>query len=86
MWLLLERKGDEVEITKEVVRATSVNQSSIAGAEIMSLLLKRLGDAASIPDEVLRAIPREWDSGEKIEEYIRCEEALLDKAQEESDV
>ena len=39
----------------------------------MRLLLDRLEDAASIPNEILRAIPKYWDSQEKISKYIRNE-------------
>ncbi|KAF2184044.1 hypothetical protein K469DRAFT_751100 [Zopfia rhizophila CBS 207.26] len=71
--LLPDQQRDEVEVTEEVVRAASADQLSIRGAGIMSLLLDRLEDAASIPEEVLRTLPKDWDSKEKIREYIQNE-------------
>jgi tetratricopeptide (TPR) repeat protein len=71
--LLLDQRRDEVEVTEEVLRAASAVELSRRGARLMSLLLDRLEDAATIPHEILRAIPKYWDSQEKISKYIQNE-------------
>ncbi|KAH8879183.1 hypothetical protein GQ53DRAFT_46898 [Thozetella sp. PMI_491] len=53
MTLLLDRKGDQITITEEVVRAAAGNGGS--GKEVMTLLLDRRGDQITITEELMRA-------------------------------
>ncbi|KAK2732923.1 hypothetical protein FQN57_002444, partial [Myotisia sp. PD_48] len=62
MALLLDRRGDQVTITEEVVKAAARNWN---GEEIMTLLLDRRGDQVTITEEVVKAAARNWN-GEKI--------------------
>jgi len=51
MELLLEKRGNEVEITTEVVKAVAVN----GGKEVMELLLEKRGNEVEITTEVVKA-------------------------------
>jgi hypothetical protein len=53
MALLLDRRGDQITITKEVVKAAAGNSQS--GKEVMALLLDRRGDQVAITEEVVKA-------------------------------
>jgi hypothetical protein len=50
---LLDRQGDRIAITEEVVKAAVSNRKN--GKEVMALLLDRQGDQITITEEVLRA-------------------------------
>jgi len=50
--LLLDQRGEEVEITEEVVKAAAGNGSS--GEGVMTLLLNRRGDEVKITEEVVK--------------------------------
>jgi hypothetical protein len=62
--LLLERGGDEIKITEEVVKAAARNERS--GKEVMSLLLEQRGDEIKITEEVVRAAARNGRSGKEV--------------------
>jgi alkylhydroperoxidase family enzyme len=51
MTLLLDRRGDDVRITEEVVKAAAMNSNEA----IMTLLMDRLGDDVQITEEVVKA-------------------------------
>ncbi|KAF5499783.1 hypothetical protein CGCF413_v006068 [Colletotrichum fructicola] len=53
MALLLDKRGDNIQITEEVVKAAAVNEES--GTEIMALLLDKRGDDIQITEEVVKA-------------------------------
>jgi hypothetical protein len=53
MTFLLDRGGDDVKITKEVVKAAAGNPH--CGKDVMTLLLDRLGDDVKITEEVVKA-------------------------------
>ncbi|WYZ34724.1 hypothetical protein EsH8_I_001000 [Colletotrichum jinshuiense] len=55
MALLLDRRGDEIQITEEVVKAAAANEN---GHGIMSLLLDRRGDEIQITEDVIKAAAR----------------------------
>ncbi|KAH1809920.1 hypothetical protein KXX35_007109, partial [Aspergillus fumigatus] len=62
--LLLEKHGDEVMITEEVVKAAAGNEEG--GERVMALLLEKRGGEVMISKEVVRAAAgNEW-SGEKV--------------------
>ena len=56
MTLLLDRRGDDIPITEEVVKAAAGNQES--GNKVMTLLLDRRGDDIPITEEVVKAAAR----------------------------
>ncbi|KAH8199872.1 hypothetical protein TruAng_005988 [Truncatella angustata] len=61
--VLLEKRGDEVEITQDVVVAIAENEQS--GKEIMALLLEKRGDEVKITQDVVVAIvENEWNGKE----------------------
>jgi hypothetical protein len=47
--LLLDRRGDQIQITEDVVKAAASNW--LCGAEVMALLLDRQGDQIQITEE-----------------------------------
>ena len=59
MAVLLGRRGDEVKITKEVVKAAAGNKQN--GKEVMVLLLRQQGDDAKITEEVVVYIAESFD-------------------------
>jgi hypothetical protein len=64
MTLLLDRRGDDVKITDEVVKAAAGNERS--GEEVMTLLLDRRGDDVKITDEVVKAAAGNERSGKEV--------------------
>ncbi|KAK3179011.1 hypothetical protein OEA41_001150 [Lepraria neglecta] len=64
MKLLLDRKGDEVQITEGVVTAAAGNKSR--GGEMMKLLLDRKGDEVQITESVITAAAGNKSSGGEI--------------------
>jgi ankyrin repeat protein len=63
MMLLLDRRGDEIKITDEVVKIAAENWSS---REVMALLLDRRGDEVKITDEVVKAAAGNYRSGREV--------------------
>ncbi|PTB43001.1 hypothetical protein M441DRAFT_45014 [Trichoderma asperellum CBS 433.97] len=55
--LLLDRQGDEITITEEVIEAAAGNES---GKNNMELLLDRRGDEITITEEVVKAAAGSW--------------------------
>ncbi|KAK2061333.1 hypothetical protein LY76DRAFT_644041 [Colletotrichum caudatum] len=53
MALLLDKRGDNIQITKEIVKAAAENWGN--GQEIMALLLDKCGDDIQITKEIVRA-------------------------------
>jgi ferritin-like protein len=62
--ILLDQRGDEIEITEQVVEAAATNEES--GKEIMTLLLDRQGDDIKITQRLLEAIGTNRKSCKKI--------------------
>ncbi len=52
---MLDRRGDEITITEDIVKAAAGNQGSWAGKKIMELLLDRRGDEITITEEIIKA-------------------------------
>ena len=50
MALLLDRRGDQIQITEDVVKAAAENRE-----EVMALLLDRRGDQIQITEDVVKA-------------------------------
>ncbi len=59
MTLLLDRRGADVQITEEVVKAAAGNWKC---NELMTLLLDRVGIDIQIREEVVKLIAKEWGS------------------------
>ncbi|KAF7546013.1 hypothetical protein G7Z17_g8730 [Cylindrodendrum hubeiense] len=74
MELLLNRQGEDVKITKEVVKAAAGNSRS--GKEVMELLLNRRGEDVKITEEVMKAAAGNSRSGKEVVELLldRCKE------------
>ncbi|KAM3550098.1 hypothetical protein ARSEF4850_008512 [Beauveria asiatica] len=53
MSLLLDRRGDHITITEEIVKAAAGNEGN--GKDVMALLLDRRGDQITITEEVVKA-------------------------------
>ena len=53
MALLLDRRGDQIQITEDVVEAAARNRGD--GEEVMALLLDRRGDQIQITEDVVKA-------------------------------
>ncbi|GFF75827.1 vegetative incompatibility protein HET-E-1 [Aspergillus udagawae] len=64
MALLLERRGDQIQITEDVVKAAARNWSS--GEDIIILLLEQRGDQIQITEDVVKAAADNWISGKDI--------------------
>lgn len=65
---LLEKCGDEVEITEEVVKAAAGNEGN--GEELMALLLEKRGDNVEVTGEVIKAAAGNEYCGEKIMTFL----------------
>jgi hypothetical protein len=61
MTLLLERRGDGVPVTEEVVKAAAGNEES--GEGVMTLLLKQRGDGVPIIEKAVKAVIDNKHSG-----------------------
>ncbi|KAH7112397.1 hypothetical protein EDB81DRAFT_827914, partial [Dactylonectria macrodidyma] len=59
MAILLDRRGDDITITEEVVKAAAGNEWN--GKEVMGLLLDRRGDDIPVTEEVVSIIARRFD-------------------------
>ncbi|OAA34802.1 Ankyrin repeat-containing domain protein [Beauveria brongniartii RCEF 3172] len=76
MALLLERRGREIIITEEVVKAAAGNQDN--GKKVMALLLEQRGDEITITEEAVKAAAgNEWN-GQQILQL------LFDRRREEA--
>src|SRR4029077_2338057 len=64
MTLLLDRRGDQITITEEVVIAAARNDQN--GTELMALLLDRRGDQITVTEEVVTAAAENWTSGKEV--------------------
>ena len=64
MTLLLDRWGDQITITEEVVEAAAGNEGN--GKEVMTLLLDRRGDQITITEGVVEAAVGNEQSGESV--------------------
>jgi hypothetical protein len=64
MALLLERRGDQIQITEDVVKAAVKNESS--GKDIMTLLLQQRGDQIQITEDIVKAAAENRDNGKGI--------------------
>lgn len=62
MKLLLGHRGNQINITEEVLKAAAGNREP--GEEVMMVLLDRRRDQVTITEEVLKAAARNWRSGE----------------------
>ncbi|KAF4212499.1 hypothetical protein CNMCM8980_000915 [Aspergillus fumigatiaffinis] len=60
MRLLLEQRGDQIQITQDVVTAAESNESS--GKDIMALLLDRQGNQVHLAKNVVAAIIEKFDT------------------------
>ncbi|KAL6900436.1 hypothetical protein GGI43DRAFT_49074 [Trichoderma evansii] len=68
MAILLDRRGSEVIITEDVVRAAARNKEN--GKEVIALLLDRRGDQFAINTEIINAAAKNSQSGEKVMELL----------------
>jgi hypothetical protein len=59
--LLLDRRGADIQITEEVVKAAARNEDS--GEQVMTLLLNRRGADIQITEEVAKAAAGNLDDG-----------------------
>ncbi|ORY62117.1 uncharacterized protein BCR38DRAFT_347066 [Pseudomassariella vexata] len=62
--LLLERRGDEVTITEDVVKAAARNSHN--GKYLIALLLKERGDQVTITEDVVKAAAGNWHNGRDV--------------------
>ena len=56
--MLLDRRGDQIQITEDVVKAAASNWEN--GKEVMALLLDRRGDQIQITEDVVKAAASNW--------------------------
>jgi hypothetical protein len=61
MTVLLDRRGDEVKIIEDVVKAAVGNEE--CGMEIMTVLLDRRGDEVKITEDVVKTAAGNWHCG-----------------------
>jgi ankyrin repeat protein len=61
MTLILDRRGREILITEDVVKAAAGNKGS--GKDIVTLLLDRRGNEIVITEEVVKAAATNWNNG-----------------------
>ncbi|KAI1325809.1 hypothetical protein F5Y16DRAFT_253655 [Xylariaceae sp. FL0255] len=64
MALLLNKRGDQIEITADVVQAAAENYRS--GKEVMALLLNKRGDQIEITADVVQAAAKNEECGEEV--------------------
>src|SRR4029077_17384263 len=64
MTLLLDRWGDQVTVTEEVVIAAAGNEKN--GKGIMTLLLDRRGDQITVTEKVVIAAARNEENGKEL--------------------
>ncbi|KLU86652.1 hypothetical protein MAPG_05664, partial [Magnaporthiopsis poae ATCC 64411] len=68
---LLDRQGEEVKVTEEIVKAAAGNAKfNKAGAKVMELLLDRRGGDVEVTEEVVTAAARNPESGKEIMELL----------------
>jgi Ankyrin repeats (3 copies) len=65
MALLFDRRGDQLPITEEVVKAAARNGGN-GNWEVMALLFDRRGDQIPITEEVVKAAAGNWGNGKKV--------------------
>jgi hypothetical protein len=68
MTLLLDRRGADVQITEEVVKAAAGNSQS--GAEVMTLLLNQQGNNVKILEEAFKAAAANFWSSKSIRQLL----------------
>ncbi|WYZ35532.1 hypothetical protein EsH8_X_000179 [Colletotrichum jinshuiense] len=61
MALLLNQRGDQITITKEVVEAAAENHNKDKGKEVITLLLNWQGNQATVTKEIVSTIARRFD-------------------------
>ena len=64
MALLLDRRGDQIQITEDVVKDAAGN--SIQGKEVMALLLDRRDDQIQVTERVAEAAARNTGYGKEV--------------------
>ncbi|KAN0077784.1 hypothetical protein V8E54_006088 [Elaphomyces granulatus] len=64
MALLLDRQGDQIQITEDVVKAAAINWKN--GKEVMALLLDRRGDQIQITEEAVKAAASNLGNGKEV--------------------
>ncbi|KAN0078747.1 hypothetical protein V8E54_005260 [Elaphomyces granulatus] len=64
MALLLDRQGDQIQITEEVVKAAANNEGN--GEGVMALLLDRRGDQIQITEDVVKTAASNEGNGEGV--------------------
>ena len=72
--LLLERRGDQVKITEQVVKAAAENRES--GKDVMALLLERHGDEVKITEQVVKAAACNPDGKETLQLLLERDPTL----------
>ena len=68
MALLLDRRGDQIEITEDVVKAAAGNRGN--GKQVMALLLDRRGDQIKITDDIVETAAGNRGNGEQVMELL----------------
>ncbi|KAF6841013.1 ankyrin domain protein [Colletotrichum musicola] len=68
MELLLDRRGDQITITEEVVKAAVGNWQN--GEQVIRLLLDRRGDQITITEEVVKAAAGNERNGKEVMELL----------------
>ncbi|KAL2814419.1 hypothetical protein BJX63DRAFT_442494 [Aspergillus granulosus] len=68
MTLLLDRRGDQIQITQDVVEAADVLSTLVRSfnKEVITLLLDRRGDQIQITEDVVKAAAGNWQYGKDI--------------------
>ncbi|KAN0070390.1 hypothetical protein V8E54_011259 [Elaphomyces granulatus] len=64
MALLLDRRGDQIQITEGVIKAAASNDRN--GKEVMALLLDRRGDRIQITEDVVKAVASNGGNGDEV--------------------
>ncbi|CAJ2507138.1 Uu.00g083240.m01.CDS01 [Anthostomella pinea] len=62
MALLLDRRGDKLPVTEEVVKAAAGNWN---GKQVMTLLFDQRGDEVPVTEEVVKAAARNGRNGKE---------------------
>ncbi|KAM0271966.1 hypothetical protein ACHAQH_008852 [Verticillium albo-atrum] len=61
--LLLDKRGSDIQITKDIIKAAASNDSH--GKEVLALILDRRGPNIQITEEIIKAAAGNWSRGRR---------------------
>jgi hypothetical protein len=66
--LLLDRRGDQIRVTEDIVKAAASNWRN--GKDAMALLLDRRGDQIRVTEDIVKAAARNSINGKEVMELL----------------